>query len=64
MRGVGVGDRGLNVLASAIEPKSGGLPSLRTIFVSTEHLQHPALKTACSGRGGKGAGHAVQLEFF
>ncbi|KOO26350.1 hypothetical protein Ctob_012496 [Chrysochromulina tobinii] len=64
MRGVGVGDRGLNVLASAIEPKSGGLPSLRTIFVSTEHLQHPALKTACCGRGGKGAGHAVQLEFF
>ena len=57
VRGIGAGDRGLQALANVIEPRSGGLPALRSLFVSNEHLQHAALKTACCGRG-------LRLDFF
>jgi len=57
LRGVGAGDLGLNAIANAIEPRTGGFPALRSLFVDEEHLKQPALKTACSNKG-------MRLDFF
>jgi len=56
-RGCEVGDEGLNALANVLEPRNGGLPALKSLFIEEARLRHPSLKTACSARG-------IRLDFF
>jgi Ran GTPase-activating protein (RanGAP) involved in mRNA processing and transport len=56
-------DGGLMALGEALLPRTGGLPSLRTLYIDEEHTSQPRLKEACAGRTGHGDPrvHALKL---
>ena len=57
LRSVQASEPGLSALANAIEPRNGGLPALRNLFMDEPSLKHAGHKGACSARG-------IRLDFF
>ena len=54
-------DGGLNALGDILLPRTGGMPSLRTLVVDVEHLEHIRLKEAYVARTGHGGVHMCKM---